>query len=61
MVWPVAGCGMQLAAFHVLVDRLSLLLEVKLRPPVNPSRCLDRDLSSWADWKTVEVSWGLCR
>ena len=56
MVWPVTGCRMQLAAFQVLVDRLSVLLEVKLRPPVKPSRCLDRNLSSWVDWKTVEVA-----
>ena len=56
MEWPEAGCGMQLAAFHVLVDRLSVLLLVKLRLPVKPSHCFYRDLSYWVDWKTVEVS-----
>ena len=29
---------------------------MKLRPPVKPSRFLDRNLSSWVDWKTVEVA-----
>ena len=23
---------------------------------MKPSRCLDRELSSWVDWKTVEVA-----
>ena len=54
MEWPDAGCGMQLAAFHVLVDRLSVLLEVKHRPPVKPSRCLDLSSCEVVDWKTVE-------
>ena len=42
----------------MLVDRLSVLLELKLLPPVKPSRCLDRDLSSCevVDWKTDEVA-----
>ena len=58
MEWPDVGCGMQWPAFHVQVDRLSVLLELKLRPPVKPSCCLDRDLFSCevVDRKTDKVA-----
>ena len=39
----------------MVVERLSTLLAVVLLPPEYPQRWRDRDLSSWMDWKVLEV------
>ena len=39
----------------MVVERLSTLLAVELLPPEYPQRWRDRDLSSWMDWKVLEV------
>ena len=39
----------------MVVERLSTLLAVELLPPEYPQRWRDRDLSSWMEWKVLEV------
>ena len=38
MLWPVVGCGGWEVLFQVVVERLSMLLAVELRPPEYPQR-----------------------
>ena len=55
-MWPMVDWWGWEELFQVVVERLSTLLDVELRPPENPQRWRDRDLSSWVDWKAVEVA-----